>query len=216
MAGACIATDLRVDTVVTGDSSTITIKMYLCNTSSNTIALADMAVRFWYSRDGASGGEQTVDVDYSPSGGLAVVEAMSTPTVEATHAVVYTWPATNLAAGTCAETQSRVHTSTYANGYDWTNDWSYLESEGTTPATNLKTAIYAGEDIVWGCDPAGLGPHCQGAGTGGTAGTGGVATGTGGAATGTGGVATGTGGVATGTGGAATGTGGAATGTGGG
>jgi hypothetical protein len=197
MAGMCIATDLRVYTLAptpSGSNNSIAITMHLCNTSSNTIALADVAVRYWYSRDGATSGAQVVEIDHSPDGGVATVEVVTPATLEVTHAVVYSWPMANLAAGTCAVSQSRVHTASYANGYDITNDWSYLEDGGATAATNLKTGIYAGPDIVWGCDPAGLGPHCVGTSTGGAAGTGGAAAATGGAASATGGAANATGG----------------------
>ena len=129
------------------------------NTGTTAVAMSELTLRYWYTKDGAK--TQVYSCDYTPRGcGTLVTRFVNvTPTTGADN---YLEIGFSSAAGTLAPGQSfgsiqnRLAKSDYT-GFDQTNDYSY-DATRTALADWSRVTLYRNGSPVWGIDPMGTGP----------------------------------------------------------
>ena len=200
------------------DANQIRLNLILQNNGDDSVELAPVTIRYWFSSDGVDLGELILECYYV--GGLSGAN-LTGDTDTSLHQAPDTGEPTADAYAEYAFSDSDytlpAHATTDQNGgvtlgcalhprsnwdvsLDWDNDWSNIGSTGL----NDRITVYVDGSLVWGDEPGeqGQGGAGGGGGQGGQAGSAGASGGQGGATGGTAGTAgtSGSGGVA-GTGG---------------
>jgi hypothetical protein len=158
----CVSGDIRVYTKLsqlpaTVDTKSTSIPAYfrVCNVGTSTVALPSATIVYWYSRDGAAGGEQTAELYSSTLTGVTTSTAAVSPKRGTTdYRAIVTLPATaSLApAGCINEINVTIHAGPqWPTGYLVANDWSYLAA--TDYQLNDKVTMYLAGTKIWGNEP---------------------------------------------------------------
>jgi hypothetical protein len=123
------------------------------NTSTSSVALSDLVVRYWYTREGPIGWE-SITCDWAAS--------IQTTAITANFYNIYHYMDIHLGTGTIAaggdtgEVQLRWSYGDYS-AMDQSNDYSF-DPTITTMSDCMKITLYRNGTLVWGTEPAGLKP----------------------------------------------------------
>ncbi|MCL6588886.1 MAG: hypothetical protein K6U80_02930 [Firmicutes bacterium] len=135
-------------------SNLIHPNLRVTNTGGIPINLADMKIRYWYTREPAQ--PQVYEVYYSNTGNSNVTGAFIPVTPARPGANYYleigfTGAAGSLAPLASVDVNSAFHTTVYSN-YNQANDYSY---DGTffTLAPYNRITVYVNGTLVWGIEP---------------------------------------------------------------
>ncbi len=132
----------------------------IVNAGTTTVAMSELTVRYWYTKDGAQ--SQVYSCDYTPRGCGTITTRFVTIGPSVSGADNYLEIGFTAAAGTLNPGQSfgaiqnRFAKSDYGN-FDQTNDYSY-DSTRTALADWDRITLYRNGSPVWGVDPMGTGP----------------------------------------------------------
>ncbi len=125
------------------------------NTGTTSVALSELTVRYWYTKDTAQ--TQVYDCDYAVKGCSNIIARFGTPTTTSAAADTYlelgfTTAAGSLAAGQqTGEIQNRVHNQNWSS-YNEANDYSFDPTK-TAFADWARVTLYRSGVLVWGVEP---------------------------------------------------------------
>ncbi len=132
----------------------------IVNAGATPVALSQLTVRYWYTKDGAQA--QSYWCDYTPRGCANVrarFVAMQAPVASADTylELSFTPGAGSLAPGaSTGDVQSRIAKSDWSS-YDQANDWSYGGTRSSVADWDRVT-LYDGGELIWGVEPGGPAP----------------------------------------------------------
>jgi hypothetical protein len=150
-ASHCVKTDIQVKTNCLGAAQAVRPQLRVCNASTDVVDIGKMTLKYWFDQDEAAG-MLVAETDFGPYVASAVVETIPDGPPGADRVVSVTFSASaSLKAGGCTDAQVRIHTSTYTNGFDFTNDYSYKEGEWI--ANELVGLYDSTGERIWGIEP---------------------------------------------------------------
>lgn len=130
--------------------------LQVVNTGTTSVALSQVTVRYWFTKDGATA--QSYWCDWAKVGQANVVGAFKTVAPARPNADGYLELSFKTAAGSLApgagtgEIQSRFSKSDWSN-YTQTNDASYDATKANAYADWNKVTVYVNGTLVWGVEP---------------------------------------------------------------
>jgi fibronectin type 3 domain-containing protein len=130
--------------------------LQIVNTGTTSVALSQVTVRYWYTKDGATA--QSYWCDWAQMGQTNIVGTFKSVSPARTNAdgyleLSFKTTAGNLAAGaSTGEIQSRFSKSDWSN-YTQTNDASYDATKSTAYGDWTKVTVYVNGTLVWGVEP---------------------------------------------------------------
>jgi hypothetical protein len=135
-------------------SNQIYLNIKLINTGSSAVALSNVKIRYYYTKNGTQ--TQNFYCDYSPVGSSNITGSFVTLATAKTGADTYvevgfTSGAGSIAAGGNTTVQARVAKSDWSN-YTQTDDYSF-NSSATTFADWTKVTGYVSGSLQWGIEP---------------------------------------------------------------
>ncbi|WP_437734341.1 cellulose binding domain-containing protein [Sorangium sp. So ce1335] len=134
----------------------LSFKVQVRNTGSQTVALSDVTIRYWFTADGASSAFDS-ECDYASIPGGCANVSWAFGTASGTEAdryfeLSFASAAGNLAPGaTSGEAQIRIFTATYEQMMQ-TNDYSFDATLTAFTPWEQMTAYRDGE-LAWGTEP---------------------------------------------------------------
>lgn len=140
----------------TGTSTNaIRASLQLSSSSTVSIPLSELTVRYWYTSDGSSA--QTVELDYAAMGKSNIttrVVPLSSPVTDADTYAEFSFGAgagTLSASGNSGDIQFRIHKNDWSS-YNQANDYSFTPSM-TGYTANEKITIYRNGELIFGKEP---------------------------------------------------------------
>ena len=136
------------------NSNQLYMNFKLTNTGSSALALSNVKLRYYYTKDGTQA--QNFYCDYSPVGSSNIQGSFVTMSTAKTGAdsyveVGFLSGAGDLAAGGNITVQTRVAKSDWSN-YTQSNDYSF-NSSATTYVDWTKVTGYVSGELQWGMEP---------------------------------------------------------------
>lgn len=139
---------------LTAASNSISPQFQITNTGTSAIALSDLKVRYYFTKDGAT--SQNFWCDWANIGtsnvtGTFVSMDTAKDTADCYLEITFLSASGNLAAGESVLLQTRVSKSDWSN-YNQANDYSYNQT-ATTYVSWDKVTAYVGNQLEWGTQP---------------------------------------------------------------
>jgi hypothetical protein len=129
----------------------------VCNASGAQLSLAGIALKYWYTIDGATATQETAvyyDGGLSPAPNVTAAE-LPDFRVKADAAMTVTFGANTLATGACTNAlQLGIHATGFTCCYAaQSGDWSYLASPSAFVENAAITAYDSKGVLIWGLEP---------------------------------------------------------------
>lgn len=136
-------------------ANSIRANLQLSSSSTVSIPLNELSVRYWYTSDGST--DQTVEIDYAAMGKSNIITSvvpLSTPVAGADTYAEFTFGAgagTLSASGNSGDIQFRIHKNDWSN-YNQANDYSFAPAM-TSYTANERITVYRKGVLIFGEEP---------------------------------------------------------------
>ncbi len=146
-----------VDGTTSATTNTPRPHFEIVNTTSASVSLSNLTIRYWYTADGTQAQQFACDYALADCGNVtASFVSLTSPTSTAdTYLQVgFTSGAGSIAAnGNSGEIQTRFNKSDWSN-YNQANDYSWNQNQ-TSYAAWSQVTLYLNGQLVWGTEPGG-------------------------------------------------------------